>query len=353
MEPERRVRELVNHYGALEVLHPIISELLESPHYDEIFQKSLQQELKLIRSRSNRLEHHEISITQKAFMLLMDNSAHDVGAAELYVEEIIGLKLVAAKEKRETLQTAVTAKNIMLSTSAPDEQLTSRSSEKNHRQMSEELFLSPGIVIEDPKAQHRPALVSKAEKDNVKPDSPEHVTLPATAFNSDSDPKFNRLWRLFMKARDEFNAIDIDSQERTTRAKFLRDTTENVMDYIKLMQPSAMATNDASSKETQGLTQKLSELRFTLNRAVEVANTGCGGKKRRFEYHQNASQPGVTSTPVHSRRQRSPPPYHRRPRRFVYHERPPRPAGPQGRPRGFDDSLEMPRFTDKYRPAYN
>lgn len=219
--------------------------------------------------------------------------------------------------------------------------------------MSEELSLPPGIVVKDPKAQHCPAFVSKAEKDNAKPDSPEHVTLPATAFNPDSDPKFNRLWRLFVKAREEFEAIDIDSQERTKRAKFLRDTTENVMDYIKLMQSSAMATNDASSKETQGLTRKLSELRFTLNQAAEVANTGCGGKKRRFEYHQNASQPVVTSTSVHSRRQRSPPPYHRRQPRFVYHERPPRPAGPQGRPREFDDCLDMPRFTDTYRPAYH
>lgn len=119
MEPEHRVRQLVIHYGALEVLHPIISELLESPHYDEIFHKSLQQELKLIRSRSNLLEHHEISIIQKAFMLLMDNPEHYVGGAELYVEEIIGLKLVAAEEKRETLQTAVTAKNIILSSTRP------------------------------------------------------------------------------------------------------------------------------------------------------------------------------------------------------------------------------------------
>lgn len=114
MEPERRVRQLVIHYGAIEVLHPAISELCKSPQHETMFEQCLRQELMLVRSRSDRLDHHEISITQKAFMILMDNLDHHVGGVELYVEEIIGLKLLTAEEKGEALQTAVNARSLIL-----------------------------------------------------------------------------------------------------------------------------------------------------------------------------------------------------------------------------------------------
>lgn len=113
MDPEHRVLELVLHYEAIEVLHPVISEILETPQF-AIFEKSLEHELKLISSRSKLLADHEISIVQKAFMVLMDNPEHRVGAVELYVQEIIGLRLIVGKEKEEALQTAVNARNLIL-----------------------------------------------------------------------------------------------------------------------------------------------------------------------------------------------------------------------------------------------
>lgn len=113
MEPERRVHELVREYEAVEILHPVISKILETPQR-AIFEKSLEQELKLISSRSSLLEDHEVSIVQKAFMILMDSPEHRVGAVELYVQEIIGLKLIVAKEKDMAFQTAVNARNLFL-----------------------------------------------------------------------------------------------------------------------------------------------------------------------------------------------------------------------------------------------
>ena len=114
MEPERRVRQLVVHYGAINVLHPAIAELCKSSQHEAMIEQCLRQELMLVRSRSDRLDHHEISITQKAFMILMDNLDHHVGGAELYVEEIIGLKLLTAEEKGEALQTAVNTRSLIL-----------------------------------------------------------------------------------------------------------------------------------------------------------------------------------------------------------------------------------------------
>lgn len=114
MEPERHVRELVSRYGAIEVLHPVVSELLRSSHHKAIFERCLEQERKLLRSRSGHLGNHEITIIQKAFMILIENTEHHAGGVELYVEEILGLKMFAAEEKREALQTVVNTRNLVL-----------------------------------------------------------------------------------------------------------------------------------------------------------------------------------------------------------------------------------------------
>lgn len=106
------MRELVIQYEAIEVLHPMVSGM-GSDHLST-FEKSLNMELSLIRSRSDLLIHSEISIVQKAFMILMNDPEHHVGGIELYVEEIIGLKLVAAEEQKVALQTAVNARSLLL-----------------------------------------------------------------------------------------------------------------------------------------------------------------------------------------------------------------------------------------------
>lgn len=240
--------------------------------------------------------------------------------------------------------------------------------ETDYSQASEEeLFVSPRAVIESPKDQHCPASVSNGKEDYVKLDSLQRVTLPAKAFNFDSDSKFNRLWGIFENVKEEFHSQPIDSRHRTKAAKFLRDTAENVLYYIKSNQPSAMATNDASNNEPQGLARKVSELRSSFNQAVQVAETGCGGKKRRFEYRktdmpgelrkcqnkgssqENVRHPEVTSRPQYPRRGRGSHMHYWRHRKVPISEKPPRQAGLHDASLRFD----RPRFTDKYRPAYS
>lgn len=237
---------------------------------------------------------------------------------------------------------------------------------KDSQANEEELFLSPTALIENPEAQNRPASVSEVKEGLVKPDSPERVTSPAPAFNLDSDPNFSRLWHLFEVARDDFRSHYIDNHQKTKAAKFLRDTAENVIDYVKLKQPPGTEIDGASSSEPERLAWNLSELRSLLNQAVEVAQTACGGKKRRFEYRKtdvpgepetsqskgssqkNVRQPEITTRPIHSRRERRPHAHYRGQRKVLWGERP-RPAGPQGVSR--KNETKTPA-KDSYRPVY-
>ena len=87
--------------------------MCDSPIFKEHLQKILQHDLEVIKNRSQDLDDHEISLMQKAFVTLMDEGDH-VAGIELYVEEIVGLKMVEEKQKLKTLKSSVKTKDQML-----------------------------------------------------------------------------------------------------------------------------------------------------------------------------------------------------------------------------------------------
>lgn len=111
---EFSVQEMVTKYSKIKTLHPIVSRICESPRNQDVLRKSLQHDLSLIRGRSSRLDDHEISIAQKAYMLLMRHPEDRLGGIELYVQEIIGLNHVDATESCAFLQTAMKTREIIL-----------------------------------------------------------------------------------------------------------------------------------------------------------------------------------------------------------------------------------------------
>lgn len=111
---EMRVQDMVNYFRGIEVLHPIVSLLYQSSEDKEIFQQCLSHEYEIIHKRSPVLAENEISIVQKAFMILMETVEDDVGAIEIYVEEILGLNLVSDPYHLQTLQTAVKTRKLLL-----------------------------------------------------------------------------------------------------------------------------------------------------------------------------------------------------------------------------------------------
>lgn len=111
---ESSVQDIVTKYRKVKALNPIVSRICESTKNQDMLRKSLQHDLSLIRGRSSRLDDHEISITQKAYMLLMQNRDDRLGGIELYVQEIIGLQYVDATESLACLQTAMKTRDVFL-----------------------------------------------------------------------------------------------------------------------------------------------------------------------------------------------------------------------------------------------
>lgn len=119
---ESSVQEMVTKYSKIKTLHPVVSNICQSHRNQSVLRKSLQHDLSLIRGRSSRLEDHEISIAQKAYMLLMRRPEDRLGGIELYVQEIIGLRYVDATESFACLQTAMKTREIFLHRMNPSQE---------------------------------------------------------------------------------------------------------------------------------------------------------------------------------------------------------------------------------------
>ena len=87
------------------------------------------------------------------------------------------------------------------------------------------------------------------------------------------DKKLHRLIRIYDDALVEFTKLDkSDTKAKAEAARFLRDTAENVMDYIK--SPGVVY---------HSLEYLKGELEYTIKMAKDAAVEFCGGRKRRFE----------------------------------------------------------------------
>lgn len=283
---EARLLNMLSYYRPIEILHSTVEEMCTSSVFNEHFQKILQHDLRTIKRRSQDLDDHEISLAQKAFVILMDEGDHIAGI-EIYVEEIIGLRDADDEDRMQILKSSVKTKDlIVMSTqhskteshsnqeprSPPFHGYSSSVRARNERQASEELFVSEGSQHENPgeQQQHQNMAPGAAEDQSVT-DIPGDRGL----MYPEQDPKFERLWTLYKTANDEYCKTRKNSMNRTRAAKFLRDTTENCIFYIEDKQTASRSQMHDKSK--------LGELRAALENSIKEVEKGSGGRKRRFD----------------------------------------------------------------------
>lgn len=114
-----KVRDIVNSYRSIEIVHPTLSNMFQSPEFKQAFLNSLTQDLHVIRQRSPNLIDGEISIVQKAFTILMEHEEDAVPAVELYVEEILGLRFVSEEDRFQTISIVVGTRDSLSTSDHP------------------------------------------------------------------------------------------------------------------------------------------------------------------------------------------------------------------------------------------
>ena len=96
-----RVCELLRSYRQVDAVHPVLREMLRKPEYERMFWNILSHDLNVIRQRSQDLADSEITITQKALGILVEDKYYANAAMQLYVDEILGLGIVSERQKSQ------------------------------------------------------------------------------------------------------------------------------------------------------------------------------------------------------------------------------------------------------------
>lgn len=115
---DTKVYDLVIKYRSVDTLHPTVSELCQLHEFKQIFWDSMNHDFHVICQRSQIIAHGEITIIQKAFAILMQQKEDIIPAIGLYVDEIIGLKLVSETERATTLNATIQTRQSILGTSS-------------------------------------------------------------------------------------------------------------------------------------------------------------------------------------------------------------------------------------------
>ncbi|KAL6719098.1 hypothetical protein ACLMJK_003333 [Lecanora helva] len=288
--PDTKVCDMLRRYRPTRMLHPVVSKMQQMPGFKQMFWQCLEHDLHVIRDRSQILAEGEITTAQKAFRILMDEEENGLAAIDLYVSKIIGLDVVSDAKMAGTLAAALQTRNIVLNQSSQPSTThaynahcsNNRDNVVSQQHDSEGLFVSesgsqtssssgyPQFVM---KQEVRPAVYHGLEDSMAKKSA-----------CSNHDKMVQRLLATYQKAKWDFEATPFKSLERTKSAKFLRDTTENYLNYIAQRQLTAQGqwVFDAHG-ELLTDSDNLSEMRAILQTATEAAEEGSGGKKRRFD----------------------------------------------------------------------
>lgn len=146
--------------------------------------------------------------------------------------------------------------------------ISNRAANTTTKNLHGELFPSP---VSD-------AFTPQTLDQNAGPIAQHHPSSDGTT-SDPTDPKFQRLWSLFLEARADFDLQSTDNFRRTTAAKFLRDTIENCLSYISTSSYASSSAHDHPDETTH----RQALLEDTLKLATEAAERGSGGRKRRFD----------------------------------------------------------------------
>ncbi|KAL8690532.1 MAG: hypothetical protein Q9218_004047 [Villophora microphyllina] len=322
--PDQRHAELVNEYMFIKTVHPTVTALQRSPVEYRMLEDAMSHQYKLLLRRSQNLADYEITVFEAAFISLMQEGKAHRGALSLFVEELLGLKMIAQHEKVEVLKAAVKVRTLFLTPTRsihpqaqqayptpPKERLMAYDyyGDTRHTVM-ESIHASvahpnPSIAVPDVSrsliAEEETGLLNTHElqrhaRKRVAPPSAYSDRQLGFDGNTDldsaihmDDPHLTKLIALYHDAKKEFDEADPASEAYLETTKFLRATAENCVQYL-----SSISADDA----------RLEELRQTFAEASAIMVQKMGDLKRRFEYEWKGTprRPSVP-TPV-SRREK-------------------------------------------------
>ncbi|KAL8633750.1 hypothetical protein Q9189_000486 [Teloschistes chrysophthalmus] len=304
VHPFQRQMEIVKEYHSIKTIHPAVKALEQPPAEYQMLKTVMTNQYKLMLGRSRNIADCEITVFEAAFMVLMQDAKAHHGALYLFVEEILGLKLVAQPQKQEVLKEALKIHSLLLNLAASTvDQHTSTTHPMPSKEASSTYNRPDGYgygkttVLESNPSMPR-------HTNDVRTSAKERTSSSTADFDRElgfndkakpdlasymDNPRLSKLFNLYENAKKEFQTSNPSSDEYLKVTKFLRDTAENCIQYL-----SSINAEDA----------RLDELRETFVVASTVMTKNMGGLRRRFDYDWNNTPKGPSMPTSMSRREK-------------------------------------------------
>jgi len=231
LSPADQVPVLVAKAQAIKALSPPLSAYLAT--HKQLFLNVFSRHIQLLKSRSQAFEDGHITVYDKALLTLTrnGNDLESAAAIEFYCEEFLGID----KQGTHTETYHILQQSVLLPA-----------------------FLSQAFA--------------ETAKNRCSTPRTKSEDLPAVSFlgqKQEMEPKLGRLWSVYEQARTDFFAVSAQTDPSAiTAAKFLRDTAENALGYLKNENPDPIM---------------LTELNAMYHMAKTIAVSLSGGKKRKFD----------------------------------------------------------------------
>ncbi|KAI1950456.1 hypothetical protein LOZ57_002015 [Ophidiomyces ophidiicola] len=205
----KNLASIIREYAAVNAMRPDVAELAKLPEYLALLMGVFENHIALVTTRSQAFEDGQITLYDRALLILTSNgkNMHNLGAIELFLDEILGVKKNSnAEDVAQIIQKNIALRSIVSQVMHPQEEHVS---EQHGKEQNGQTNI------------------------NIKKDTEQRE--PPTAVE-DSDPRIARMLKTFSKAKSEFHSIrNSDKGSKYLAAKFLRDTAENTLTYFRDM----------------------------------------------------------------------------------------------------------------------
>ena len=264
------VNNLVDTAQRSQTLSPAVQKFLKAS--ESSFFDVFSRQIELIKSRPQEFAHGQITVFDKALLILTEqpNCLKNPSAIKFFCEEYLNINLGGPVTAMiSTLNQAVHVPEGL------------KKGENNRSQ--------PVPIHRVPDAYSKSAALPSSDDvtmtDTSAKSAHAHPSPPNPGLRDDMEPKLQSMWTVYETARRDYLAAleyDEDRPKTINTAKFLRDTAENILLYLRNKSADPFM---------------ITELEATFNHAKTTVVCLTGGKNRKFDRAEIEKMKGIPTGP--------------------------------------------------------
>lgn len=285
---DRTLDELISRYARTTQPSPVLIDILRSTRESSLLVSALRRQVFLIKCRSLDPRDNQVTVYDKALIELSrsgDDSRH-LGALELYLTEYLGVVPIApfaqsrdvareCAEMEEVLDRGIVIYFICVFWGGVPCLVE---------------YMLTFVIARKSKFETDPNKITTNDNSNNN-NKTIHSTPHPRPPNDEIQNRITRLLSTYQTAKDDyFGSLQQSGMVSMDAARFLRDTAENTLRYLR---------SNGLAEENGGL---VTELEYTFAAARDKATALSGGRKRHFDEGDGGGRGGGRSGRKRSRR---------------------------------------------------